>query len=254
MKGQSAGSEKNVESVARNLITLIQQHLDGGSSQEGAPGNLSPRAATVFNPPPSTAAVFSPPTRTATSMQTSVSSEMQSIPDDQDNAVTPLPPSTAASTSAAKQVKQLRKGLKETGIWPLLSNRSDVVKLLFPCEKEAEITPQMILTHIKWPTPNPDSDDDENDVSVEAVTQVTTYFRTFIEHASSEHLKNLLQFWVGWEVPPEELIVKVASGHLPRALTCFETIKLPDHHTNYKDFESNLLGAITTCETGFGLV
>lgn len=155
---------------------------------------------------------------------------------------------------SAKQVKQLRKGLKETGIWPLLSNRSDVVKLLFPCEKEAEITPQMILAHIKWPTPNSDSDDDENDVSVEAITRVTTYFRTFIEHASSEHLKNLLQFWVGWEVPPEELIVKVASGHLPRALTCFETIKLPDHHTNYKDFESNLLGAITTCETGFGLV
>lgn len=40
-------------------------------------------------------------------------------------------------------MKQLRKGLKETGIWPLLSNRADVVKLLFPSEKEAEITPQV---------------------------------------------------------------------------------------------------------------
>lgn len=41
---------------------------------------------------------------------------------------------------------------------------------------------QMVLAHIKWPTPNPDSDDDENDVSVEAVTRVTAFFRTFIEH------------------------------------------------------------------------
>ncbi|XP_051809944.1 uncharacterized protein LOC127535616 [Acanthochromis polyacanthus] len=159
---------------------------------------------------------------------------------------------------SAKQVKQLRKGLKETGIWPLFSKRVDVVKLLFPCEKEAEITPQMILANIQWPRLNSDSqsddDDDDDDISVEAVTRVTAYFRTFIEHASSECLKNLLRFWVGWEVPAKKLVVKVANGHLPRALTCFETIKLPDHHTDYADFESDLLSAITTCETGFGLV
>ncbi|KAF7641770.1 hypothetical protein LDENG_00272570 [Lucifuga dentata] len=155
---------------------------------------------------------------------------------------------------STKQVKQLRTGLKETGIWPLLSNRADVVKLLFPCEKEAEITPQMILAHITWPMLNPDFDSDEDEVPVEAITRVTAYFRTFIEHASSEHLKNLLRFWVGWEVPPKELNVKVESGLLPRALTCFETIKLPDHYTTYKDFESNLVAAITTCDTGFDLV
>lgn len=33
--------------------------------------------------------------------------------------------------------------------------------------------------------------------------------------ASSERLKTLLQFWVGWEVPPKELLVKVASGLYP---------------------------------------
>ncbi|XP_060895369.1 G2/M phase-specific E3 ubiquitin-protein ligase-like isoform X1 [Labrus mixtus] len=143
---------------------------------------------------------------------------------------------------SARQVKQLRKGLKETGIWLLLSNRADVVKLLFPCEKEAEITPQMILSHITWPTMNPVS------------TRVTAYFRTFIEQASSEHLKDLLRFWVGWEVPPEELIVKVASGRLPRAATCFLTITLPDHHTTYEDFESHMVAAITSCDTGFGRI
>ncbi|KAK0141286.1 hypothetical protein N1851_021729 [Merluccius polli] len=138
----------------------------------------------------------------------------------------------------------LRKGLKETGIWPLLSNRADLVKLLFPSEKEAEITPQLIIAYITWPKLNPESDDDEDDVSV-------SYFRTFIEN---DHLKNLLRFWVGWEVPPKELIVKVASGLLPRALTCFETIKLPHYYTTYKDFESDLVAAISTCNTGFGLV
>ncbi|KAK0134310.1 hypothetical protein N1851_030131 [Merluccius polli] len=153
---------------------------------------------------------------------------------------------------SAKQMKQLRKGLKETGIWPLLSNRADVVKLLFPSEKEAEITPQMIIAYITWPKLNPESDDDDDeDVSVEAVTRVMAYFRTFIEN---DHLKNLLRFWVGWEVPPKELIVKVASGLLPRALTCFETIKLPHHYTTYKDFESDLVAAVSTCNTGFGLV
>ncbi|KAF7647154.1 hypothetical protein LDENG_00176520 [Lucifuga dentata] len=37
---------------------------------------------------------------------------------------------------STKHVKQLRTGLKETGIWPVLSDRADVVKLLFPCDKE----------------------------------------------------------------------------------------------------------------------
>lgn len=37
---------------------------------------------------------------------------------------------------------------------------------------------------ITWPPLNPDSesDEDEDDVSVEAMTQVMAYFRTFIEH------------------------------------------------------------------------
>lgn len=41
----------------------------------------------------------------------------------------------------------------------------------------------MILAHVTWPKLNPESDDDEDedDVSVEAVTRVMAYFRTFIE-------------------------------------------------------------------------
>lgn len=43
------------------------------------------------------------------------------------------------------QLKQLKKGLKETGVWPLLNFRPDVLPLLFPRESEAEVTPQVIL-------------------------------------------------------------------------------------------------------------
>ncbi|KAL0984536.1 hypothetical protein UPYG_G00142870 [Umbra pygmaea] len=110
----------------------------------------------------------------------------------------------------------------------------------------------MLLPHITWPMNADDSD--EEDISVEAMTRVTAYFKTFIEQASSEQLKSLMRFWVGWEVPPKELIVKMASGRLPRASTCFGTIKLPDHYATYKDFESDLIAAIATCNTGFGLV
>lgn len=34
----------------------------------------------------------------------------------------------------------------------------------------------------------------------------------------------------------------------------FETIKLPQHYVSYKDFECDLMVAIATCHTGFGLV
>lgn len=54
-------------------------------------------------------------------------------------------------------------------------------------------------------------------------------------------------------MPPKELIVKVVGGLYPRALTCFETIKLPQHYVSYTDFESDLTAAIATCHAGFGL-
>ncbi|KAA0721540.1 hypothetical protein E1301_Tti021731 [Triplophysa tibetana] len=51
------------------------------------------------------------------------------------------------------QLKQLKKGFKETGVWPLLSFRPDVLALLFPRESEAEITPQAYTCyeHLRLP-------------------------------------------------------------------------------------------------------
>lgn len=45
----------------------------------------------------------------------------------------------------ASQIKQMRKGLKETGVWSILSERRDVAEAVFPCEKEVICSPQVIL-------------------------------------------------------------------------------------------------------------
>ncbi|KAA0702258.1 Double-strand break repair protein MRE11 [Triplophysa tibetana] len=67
------------------------------------------------------------------------------------------------------QLKQLKKGFKETGVCPLLGFRPDVLFLLFPRESEAEITPQMISQAIQWPQlqHSADSEDNESDSSDE---------------------------------------------------------------------------------------
>ncbi|KAL3967128.1 G2/M phase-specific E3 ubiquitin-protein ligase [Sarotherodon galilaeus] len=42
----------------------------------------------------------------------------------------------AVITRTSRQVKQLRKGLKETMVWPLLTERSDIIPLFLPRESE----------------------------------------------------------------------------------------------------------------------
>ncbi|MEQ2261472.1 hypothetical protein XENORESO_010831 [Xenotaenia resolanae] len=44
------------------------------------------------------------------------------------------------------QIKHLKKGIKETGIWPPITSGPDVVPLLFPRETEL-----MVLQSIIWP-------------------------------------------------------------------------------------------------------
>lgn len=43
----------------------------------------------------------------------------------------------------SRQVSQLRNGLAETGIWPLLVERRDLIPILFPRESEAQLTAQV---------------------------------------------------------------------------------------------------------------
>ncbi|XP_032381954.1 uncharacterized protein LOC116695644 isoform X2 [Etheostoma spectabile] len=77
-----------------------------------------------------------------------------------------------------QQVKQIRRGLKDTGIWEFFSSRPDAVQVLFPRACNAEITPQMILDNINWPR---DEDIDEGIVSLEDHCRVMTFLRKFIE-------------------------------------------------------------------------
>lgn len=149
-----------------------------------------------------------------------------------------------------RQIKQLRKGLKDVKVWPLLTSRLDVVPLLFPKMAEMQFTPQMLLEKITWPV----EDSDDEDFDLESSCRISGFLRMFIEMASSGTLAQLLTFWVGWEILPPELKVEISGGTLPTSSTCFETLKLPAHFKTYMDFEKALHSAINSAQTGFGLV
>ncbi|XP_031726469.1 uncharacterized protein LOC116396175 isoform X2 [Anarrhichthys ocellatus] len=140
----------------------------------------------------------------------------------------------------SKQVKQLRSGLKETPIWPLLTERKDTIPLLFTRASDVQCTPQMVLEKIKWPT---EDEDEDSDVSLEDTCRTTGFLRTFIETASPSILGKLVQFWIGWNVLlRHQLDINVVE------------LKLPGHYKDYCNFERDILAAICSTDTGFGLV
>ncbi|XP_039682409.1 uncharacterized protein LOC120575649 [Perca fluviatilis] len=134
-------------------------------------------------------------------------------------------------------INEIRKGLKQTGIWPLLSDRPDVHRFIFPRESSEELNPQTVIQNITWPQPNFDSDEDEDDtVPLEKISLVTGFLRKFIEEASPDVLRDLMKFWVGWELPTTKLNLEVVTSTYPAALTCFFKLKLPSHYQTYKIF------------------
>lgn len=150
-------------------------------------------------------------------------------------------------------LKQIRKGLKETGIWPLLADRPDVHPIIFPRESNEELNPQTVIQSITWPQPNSDSDDDDT-VPLEKVSLITGFLRKFIEEASPKVLRDLMKFWVGWELPTGNLSVEVVTSTHPVALTCFLQLKLPSHYHTYQMFHQDLMMALGSINSGFGLV
>ncbi|XP_044207596.1 G2/M phase-specific E3 ubiquitin-protein ligase-like [Thunnus albacares] len=155
------------------------------------------------------------------------------------------------------QVNQFRRGLKETGLWPLLIHRGDVIPILFPRESEAQITPQMIFDCIIWPSSvtvifESYKVKDNAECDVTDVSRVSGYLKTFIENASPAELKSLIKFWTGWEVPATEMKVEIVEAMLPTALTCFEKLRLPRHYAAYKTFHQDLSACISTSHSGFG--
>lgn len=73
--------------------------------------------------------------------------------------------------------------------------------------------------------------------------------------ATALDLEQLVTFWVGWAILPEHLYVEVTdSVKMSTAFTCSENIKLSSHYTNFMDFEADLKAAVSTTESGCGLV
>ncbi|XP_060756704.1 G2/M phase-specific E3 ubiquitin-protein ligase-like isoform X2 [Neoarius graeffei] len=160
---------------------------------------------------------------------------------------------------AHAQIKQIRKGLKDTGVWPLLATRQDVVPLFFPREAEVQLTPEVILQCIRWPhAKEANSDDSDDDVPTGTVSAITGYFRTFIENATSGILSKLVKFWTGWEVPPSTLNIEIVKSrgrnHLLTASTCYERLRIPDHYCSYSGLKSDLMVCVESVDSGFGLV
>ncbi|XP_061664313.1 G2/M phase-specific E3 ubiquitin-protein ligase-like [Syngnathoides biaculeatus] len=156
-----------------------------------------------------------------------------------------------------RQVSQFRRGLQDTGLWPILIHRKEIIPILFPREAETQVSPQMLLDCIRWPLSTTAIfecykvvDFDERDA--EDASRVSGYLRTFIENASSAELKTLIWFWIGWEVPAAEMTVEIVEGVLPTAVTCFEKLRLPRHYTEYNTFQVDLRACIATSWSGFG--
>lgn len=127
-----------------------------------------------------------------------------------------------------------------------------------------------------------DDDDNDDECSSEDQRRVAGYLRQFIENgkglllvnesipshvyivyefificlftASSPELKALVKFWVGWEVPTTSLKLEVTHSNLPKASTCFETLRLPSRYEDFQTFKKEFLACISTVDTGFGLV
>ncbi|KAI9517047.1 hypothetical protein NQZ68_008301 [Dissostichus eleginoides] len=113
-----------------------------------------------------------------------------------------------------RQIKQIRKGLKETEVFQLLTGRADVVPMMFPRHSATVCSAKTVLDHIEWPLEL--SSDDEGEYSVAFKSQVAEYLRQFIENASPKQLRQLVTFWVGWDVPMKGMQMHVVKGDFPR--------------------------------------
>ncbi|CAL8340062.1 unnamed protein product [Boreogadus saida] len=144
-----------------------------------------------------------------------------------------------------EQLKQIKQGLKETYVLDLLEARPDAITQVFPSEAEATCSPEVVLDFIQWP-----QEDDGQEPK-----KIKEFLMQFISTVSQDKLKQLVKFWVGWEIPMTEMKLEVVdSNHYPRASTCFRILRLPSHYQTYDDFRQSLEMCLGTIEFGFGLI
>ncbi|XP_034564149.1 uncharacterized protein LOC117830224 [Notolabrus celidotus] len=152
----------------------------------------------------------------------------------------------------SQQIKQLRQGLQESMLWPLLEARPDVVTVVFPCQAMAGCNSQMVLNSIIWPGEGGEEDDNGCPVAIRC--KIAGYLRQFVETVPEDKLKQLVKFWVGWELPMQDMQVEVVQADHPTSSTCFHILRLPGHYASYEHFHDHLEGCIATSDCGFGLI
>lgn len=143
-----------------------------------------------------------------------------------------------------EQLKQIQQGLKETYVLDLLEARPDAITQVFPSEAEATCSPEVVLDFIQWP----------QEVDGQEQKKIKDFLLRFIRTVSQDKLKQLVKFWVGWEIPMTDMKVEVVDNNYPRASTCFRTLRVPSHYQTYDDFSQSLEICLGTCEFGFGLI
>ncbi|XP_023818441.1 G2/M phase-specific E3 ubiquitin-protein ligase-like [Oryzias latipes] len=137
----------------------------------------------------------------------------------------------------SQQIHQLREGLQESMLWPLLEARPDVLVLVFPGQKMAECSAQMVLQNIIWPE---DEEQNEDGCSVAVKSVVAGYLRKFVETVTEHKRKQRVKVWVGWERPMQDMQVEVKPADHPTSSTCFHILRLPSHYTSYDQFKDSL--------------
>ncbi|XP_057213283.1 uncharacterized protein LOC130568441 isoform X2 [Triplophysa rosa] len=151
-----------------------------------------------------------------------------------------------------KQISQLRRGLKDTGVLRMIKERRSLTAVLFPRSSALLMEPEMILRKVIWPEPD---SDDEAPLNLEQSCDVTAFLREYIQTGSPAELCELLKFWTGWAVLPQHLYVEVSPDlSLPVASTCLTTLKLPLRCRTFLAFTQAMRAAVSSTRFGFGLI
>ncbi|KAL6487606.1 hypothetical protein MHYP_G00042320 [Metynnis hypsauchen] len=83
-------------------------------------------------------------------------------------------------TQTSRQIKQLRQGLKESMMWPLLEASPDVVPVIFPRHSTAECNAQVVLDNIIWPSKE-ETDNDDDGFPIPVKFRIAGYVWQFVE-------------------------------------------------------------------------
>ncbi|XP_036069395.1 uncharacterized protein LOC112157469 [Oryzias melastigma] len=135
----------------------------------------------------------------------------------------------------------------------MIKERPALASILFPRSEDQIMYSETILKRIIWPMP--DSEDEDDHCSMEEACLVTGFLRNYIENGSSQELQQLLKFWTGWCIPPQQLYVEVSPDiGMPVASTCMTTLKLPQKCPTYQAFKDNLEAAVKSTCFGFGMI